>query len=42
MDSEWMMRLERLLEITRNLSTALDLEPFLKTIISEACALTDS
>jgi len=42
MESEWMTRLERLLEITRNLSTALDLEPFLKTIISEACALTDS
>ena len=42
MDNEWIMRLERLLEITRNLSTALDLEPFLKTVISEACALTDS
>jgi signal transduction histidine kinase len=42
MESEWMVRLERLLEITRNLSTALDLEPFLKTIVSEACALTDS
>ncbi|HUI88633.1 MAG TPA: ATP-binding protein [Anaerolineales bacterium] len=42
MDSERTIRLERLLEVTRNLSTALDLNPFLKTIISEACALTDS
>ena len=42
MDSERTIRLERLLEITRNLSTALDLDPFLKSIISEACALTDS
>lgn len=42
MDSERTIRLERLLEITRNLSTALDLDPFLKSVISEACALTDS
>jgi len=42
MDSERSIRLERLLEITRNLSTALDLDPFLKSVISEACALTDS
>jgi len=42
MDSERAIRLERLLEITRNLSTALDLDPFLKSVISEACSLTDS
>ena len=42
MDSERTIRLERLLEITRNLSTALDLDPFLKSVISEACELTDS
>ena len=37
-----MIRLERLLEITRNLSAALDLDPFLKSVIAEACELTDS
>jgi len=37
-----MIRLERLLEVTRNLSASLDLDPFLKTVISEACGLTDS
>ncbi len=42
MDSERTIRLEQLLEVTRNLSTALDLDPFLKTVISEACGLTDS
>jgi signal transduction histidine kinase len=42
MDSERMIRLERLLEITRNLSAALDLDPFLKSVIAEACELTDS
>jgi signal transduction histidine kinase len=42
MDSERINRLERLLETTRNLSAALDLDPFLKSVISEACGLTDS
>ena len=42
MDSERTIRLEQLLEVIRNLSTALDLDPFLKTVISEACGLTDS
>jgi hypothetical protein len=42
MDNERIIRLEQLLEVTRNLSTALDLDPFLKSIISEACGLTDS
>jgi len=42
MDSERMIRLERLLEITRNLSTALDLDPFLKSVVAETCGLTES
>ena len=37
-----MIRLERLLEITRNLSTALDLDPFLKSVVAETCGLTES
>jgi signal transduction histidine kinase len=42
MPSDQIIRLERLLEVTRNLSAALDLDPFLKTVISEACELTES
>ncbi len=40
--AERQKRLERLLEVTRNLSAALDLEPFLQSIISVACELTES
>jgi len=42
MDNERTFRIERLLEVTRNLSAALDLDPFLKSVISEASELTDS
>jgi signal transduction histidine kinase len=42
MDNERTIRIERLLEVTRNLSAALDLDPFLKSVISEASELTDS
>ncbi len=40
--AERQKRLERLLEVTRNLGSALDLEPFLQSIISVACELTES
>lgn len=40
--AERLKRLERLLEVTRNLSAALDLEPFLQSIVSVACELTES
>jgi len=42
MDSERTYRLERLLEATRNLSTALEFEPFLQSLIAVACELTNS
>src|SRR6266849_2740163 len=42
MPSDQIVRLERLLEVTRNLSAALDIDPFLKTIVAEACQLTES
>ena len=42
MDNERTFRIERLLEVTRNLSAALDLDPFLKSVVSEASELTDS
>ena len=42
MDNERTIRIEQLLEVTRNLSAALDLDPFLKSVISEASELTDS
>ncbi|MEW6241230.1 MAG: ATP-binding protein [Chloroflexota bacterium] len=39
---ERLKRLERLLEVTRNLGAALDLEPFLQSVISVACEMTES
>ena len=42
MSNERLLRFERLLEVTRTLSTTLDLEPFLQTVISAAIELTDS
>ncbi len=42
MSSEKLIRLERLMEVTRNLSAALDFEPFLQTAIAVASELTDS
>jgi len=42
MDSERIYRLERLLEVTRNLSAALEFEPFLQSLIAVACELTGS
>jgi signal transduction histidine kinase len=41
-DSERTQRLERLLEISRNLSASLELEPFLQSVISVASELTGS
>ncbi|HVN54179.1 MAG TPA: ATP-binding protein [Anaerolineaceae bacterium] len=38
--AEYIQRLERLLEVTRNLSANLDLEPFLQSIIEVASELT--
>ena len=40
--AERVQRLERLLEVTRNLSTALETEPFLQTVIAIASELTAS
>lgn len=40
--SDRMVRLERLLEVSRNLNANLDLEPYLKTIIETASELTYS
>ena len=42
MDTERRQRLERLVELTRNLSAALEFEPFLHSIIDLACELTSS
>jgi len=42
MSNERLLRFERLLEVTRALGAALELEPFLQTIISAAIELTDS
>ena len=42
MDNERTFRIQQLLEVTRNLSAALDLDPFLKLVVSEASELTDS
>ncbi len=42
MSAEKPNRLERLLEVTRNLSTTLEYEPFLQTVIRAASELTDS
>ena len=38
--AEYIQRLERLLEVSRNLSASLDLEPFLQSIIEVASELT--
>jgi signal transduction histidine kinase len=42
MSDEQRLRLQRLVEVTRNLSTSPDLESLLQTVISEASELTDS
>jgi len=41
-DNERIQRLERLLEVSRNLSASLDLDPFLQSVISVATELTGS
>ncbi|MBN2388270.1 MAG: GAF domain-containing protein [Anaerolineales bacterium] len=41
-DNERIQRLERLLEVSRNLSASLDLEPFLQSVLSVASELTNS
>jgi len=40
--NERIQRLERLLEISRNLSASLELEPFLQSVIAVASELTGS
>lgn len=42
MEPELVIRLIRLLEVTRSLSASLEFEPFLQSIVDAACELTDS